>query len=199
MPGESRGGDERGMWQSQPGEALKMSAEIMRRRAKSLQSRARISVMISTVIGVGLCAVFGWEFARSHSVMERIGLGILCVWAAYSVYLAYRWVWPKNIVPRAAVDPSLEFYKRELERQRDHVQNLWRRAGLTYCFIGLAFVVGPAVVEVIRARAEVMQILPFFVLLATWGVLFYFLKNKKRRRLQRLIDELKSYERAAGG
>jgi len=147
MPSEFPVNNPRSIWQNQPTEPFKMSADEMRRKAQQLQRKARLVALTWITTGILLCVGFARTFARAQDVVPRIGWGLLSLWGIYGAYQAYKWIWPRKLAPDATVSTSLAFYRSELERQRDYGRHLWRRSGLTFCFLGLAMVVVPALMR----------------------------------------------------
>ena len=187
--------DPRNVWQNQPTEPFKMSAEEIRRKAQQRQTKARLIVILSIVMGLFLSVCFAWNLARVHEVVPRMGWGLLSLWAVYFAYQAYKWIWPGRLEPDATVSTSLEFCRSELERRRDYGLHIWRRAGLTFCFLGLAMVVLPRLIKSLAAPRLLLNAVPFFVLLIIWVAGFIYSKKRNRQRLEQDIDELRVLER----
>jgi hypothetical protein len=183
--------DPKKIWQSQPTEATKMSLDQVRRKARKLQTRARAAAVLWIVIGLALCVAFAHSFFKDQGLLLRIGWGILSLWSLYGAYHAYRWIWPGNLTDDGTLRTSVDSYRSELERQRDYGLHIWRRSGLTFCFLGLAFVVLPPIIKALATPRVLKNTVPFFVLLFMWFVAFYFQRKRGQRRLQREIDELR--------
>jgi hypothetical protein len=194
MPNESPMNDPRNIWQNQPKEPFKMSVDEMRLRAQRFQTKARIQVVYSIMAGLSVCVFFAWNCIRAHELLSWIGFGLLSVWGIYAAYQAYKWIWPSNVRPDAPVKTSLEFYRSELERRRDYRLHVWRRSGLTFCFLGLALALAPAFIASLNNPRILLNAAPFFVLLTIWFVVFFFGKKRGRNKLQQEIDELRAFE-----
>jgi hypothetical protein len=190
MPDEFPMNDPRRIWQDQPTEVMKMSLDEVRRRAQKLELRDRLSTLASIVIGFFLFFLCIWFARIGAGLAPRIGWAMLSLWALYYVYQAYKWVWPGRLAADATFSTSLEFYRKELERKRDYGRHIWRRAGLTFCFAGLAFVVIPALVEVLKKPRLPLNLVPFFALLVIWSVVFFSMRRRRQRNLQKEIDDL---------
>ena len=196
MPNEFPMKDPRNIWQNQPTEKFQMSEEDIRRKAQKLHSKARLAALGWMVMGLLLSVGFGRSAAMAHDWLPRIGWGMLSLWGIYGAYQAYRWIWPGRLPSDAATSTSLEFYRNELEKQRDYGRHIWRRAGLTFCFLGLAIVLVPPLIhEWLIAPRGVLKAAPFFVLLTIWFAVFFPLKRRQQRKLQEDIDELRGFER----
>jgi hypothetical protein len=180
--------DPRKIWQDQHMETPKMSLDEIRRRARKLEEKGRLEAIVLIAVGLLLCPFFGWTAVRVTETIPRIGWSVLSLWCLYCVWRGYRWVWPRTAATDSPSETSLEFYRSELEKQRDLNQHLWRRSGLVWLFAGLALIIAPAIKQ--WAKNGV----PFFVLLGIWFVSFFFIRRHKVRSLQREIDELKNVE-----
>ena len=195
MPNESPMNDPRNIWQNQPKEPFKMSVDEMRLKAHRFQMKARLAVASAITTGLSVCVFFAWSCIRAHEVLPRMGFGLLSLWGIYVAYQAYKWIWPRSLPPDAAISTSLEFYRTELERRRDYSRHVWRRSGLTFCFLGLAMAVVPELIKSIGNPRLLPNSVPFFGLLIIWFVLFFRGKKRSQHKLQQEIDELRMFER----
>ena len=167
-----------------------MSVDEMRLRAHRFQMKARFLVVYSITVGLAICVFFAWNCIRADEVLSRMGYGLLSAWGIYAAYQAYKWIWPSNLPPDAPVSTSLDFYRSELERRRDYRRHVWRRSGLTFCFLGLALALAPALIASLHNPALLLNALPFFVLLILWFAAFFIQKKRSQRKLQQELDEL---------
>jgi hypothetical protein len=190
MPDEFH--DPKKLWQDQPMEAIPMSLDEIRRKAHKLLRRAQWATLLWIVIGLALSVAFAHSFLQDQGLFPRIGWGILTLWSLYGAYHAYRWIWPGNSAEDGTLRTSVDSYRSELERQRDYGLHIWRRSGLTFCFLGLAFVVLPLIVQALATPKLLVHAVPFLVLLFIWFIAFFFQRKRGQQRLQREIDELRS-------
>ncbi len=195
MPDEFPMTNSKELWQNQPTEPIRMPPDEIRRKAKKVQIKRRIAALASIAIGLFIFVVFARNFVRVQEVVPRIGWGILSLWGLYGVYQAYKWIWPGTLAPTAGVSTSLDVYRKELERMRDHGRHIWRRSGLPFCFLGLALIVLPTMINALQTPRLLMNTVPFFTLLAIWFVVFFFAGKRRMQKLQRQIDELNALER----
>jgi hypothetical protein len=187
--------DPRSVWQNQLKEPLKISADEMRLRARRFQMKARLTAVFTITTALLVCAFFAWSFVRTHELVPRLGYALISLCGIFMAYSTYRWVWPSNLPADAPVSTSLEFYRSELERRRDYRRHIWRRTGLTYLFIGLAMVIVPALIAAFGAPRLFLNMIPFFLLLILWFILFFRGKKRGHHKLQQEIDELRAFER----
>lgn len=190
MPDDFPMNDPKKIWQGQETEPIKMSLDEIRRKARKLQTKARLAARVWIVIGLSLSLAFAGSSARAQDLVERIGWGVLSLWGLYGAYQAYRWIWPGRLAADATLSTSLDFYREELERQRDYARHIWRRSGLWLCFTGLALVVVPPLIKALKTPRLLLNAVPFFFLLAVWFVAFFTLRKRGQQKLQREIDEL---------
>ena len=171
-----------------------MSLDEIRQRARQLQTKARLAALTWIALGLCLSALFARAFAGAHDLVPRIGYGVLSLWGLYGVYQAYRWIRPGRLAADATFSTSRDFYRQELERQRDYNRHIWRKSGLTLAFLGLALVAVPALVKAIHTPGLLPNIVPLLVLVAVWFVAFFYAKKRNRQKLQREIDEVKALD-----
>jgi hypothetical protein len=186
--------DPQNIWINQPTEALKMSAVELRRKAQERQTKFRFEAVYSVFIGLILFGFFARTFARVHEVVPRMGMGLLTLWSIYVAYQAYKWIQQGRLAPDATLNTTLQSYRTELENRRDYGRHVWRKAGLTYCSLGLAMVVVPALIKSLDDPRLLVNMVPVFVLLAVWLAVFLPLRKRRKRKLQQEIDELRVFE-----
>jgi hypothetical protein len=194
MPSDFPMKDPQEIWQNQPTEPLKMSATDLRRKALEAQSKTRFALLFTIIVGIMCCVVFAWSFARAHA-LARMGYALVCLCMIYAAYHVYKWTWPGNLPEEAPINTCLEFYRRELERQRDYSHRWWRSGLPVLTLLG---VVMAAVGTGARNAPPhpLLNALPFFLALAIWVVAFLRLRKKLGRgNLQREIEELRAFER----
>jgi hypothetical protein len=92
-------------------------------------------------------------------------------------------------MPDAVASTGLDYYRRELERRRDHLRNAWVWHGplLLACFMLISIVAGRAYPGVER----LWSVLPLVVLLLGWTVFGIVRRLGLAKALQAEIDELR--------
>jgi hypothetical protein len=172
-----------------------MSADELRRKAQQRQRKARFEAIYSIIVGLILFVFFARVFVQPHEVVPRMGVGLLSFWGIYYAYQAYKWIWPGRLTPDATLNTTLQSYRSELEKRRDYGRHVWRRAGLTFGVLGVAMVIVPALIKSLDTPRLLLDLLPFFVLLAIWLAVFLRLRKRNRGKLQQEIEELRALER----
>ena len=195
MPSEFPMNDPQKIWKNQPTEPFTMSANELCRKAQQHERKARFEALYSIIAGLILFVFFAWRFVQPYEVVPRMGVGLLSLWGIYYAYQAYKWIWPGRLTPDAALNTTLQSYRSELEKRRDYGRHLWRRAGLTFCVLGVAMVIVPALIKSLDTPRLLLNTLPFFVLLAIWLAVFLRLRKRNRGKLQQEIEELSALER----
>jgi hypothetical protein len=92
------------------------------------------------------------------------------------------------------VSTTLQSYRSELEKRRDYGRHIWRRAGLTFCFLGAALVLAPGLIKSIEDPRLLVNAAPVFVLLAIWLAVFFPMRRRNQQRLRQEIEELRVFE-----
>ena len=193
MPSEFPMKDPRNVWQNQPTEPLRMSAEQLRCKVQRRQSKARFEALYSIVFGLTLAILFAWTLTTAHEFVLRLGFGILSLWSLYFAYQAYRRIRTSRLAPDATLSTTLESYRNELEKQRDFARHVWRRTGLPFCFLGLALIIVPELIKALGAPRLVLNVLPVGVLLAIWFAIFIPQRKRRQQKLRQEIDELRAF------
>jgi len=113
------------IWQSQPVEVTKMSAELIRKRANKLEHRVwwrNAREYVGSLIGVVLFASF---IPKTHDPLFRIAYGLFIAGMVWIVIQLRRKASARSIPFEADTSTRLRLYRAELERQRDVVKNVW--------------------------------------------------------------------------
>ncbi len=195
MPNEFPINDPRNIWTNQTTEAFKMSADELRRKAQQRDRKSRFEAAYSIISGLIVFLFFALGFARAHELAPRIGFGVLSLWGLYVAYRAYKRFWQGRLAPDATLNTTLQSYRSELENRRDYARHVWRKAGLTFCFLGIALVIVPALIKSLGAPRHLLNFAPFFVLLAIWCAIFFPRMKRQQQKLQQEIEELRVFER----
>lgn len=206
MTNEFQVSDPHNVWQNQPTEAFKMSADTLRCKARQLDRRSRRAVLISTVIAMVLFLWFGWGFFSFQKFQRfdlgplgewtaRVGFAVLSLWALYSGYKTYKVFWPNPAASDADLKTTLQAYRERLEKRLHYSQNIWLRSGLIFCFLGMTMVVAPIVTQDLATSPRLLvNVAPICVLFILWLAIFIPQRKRRQRRLQEEIDHLRSFE-----
>jgi hypothetical protein len=189
MSEEARANDPGVIWRDQPEEEVSVNvSQIVNRRAEELSASTRAEVLMSIGAAVLFVAVIAWRLPRFNSRLFEVGFGAVAVWVTISLVRFRRWAGRDRARPDAVASSGLEYYRRELERRRDHLRNAWVWHGpfLLACFMLIAVVAGHAYSGVER----LWSVLPLLALLLLWTVFGFVRRLRLAKALQAEIDEL---------
>ena len=136
--------------------------------------------------------LLGFSFASSHDVLSRVASALLIAGMAYVFYQLHRQGRAKNVPAAMGLEHSLQFYRSELERQRDLVSNVWT------WYLG-PFVPG-LLISMIAAMLHdthlrhVAVVAFWYALIAAFFIFAWRLNVRAARCLQRMIDDLQAAE-----
>jgi len=110
--------------------------------------------------------VVPWRLAAEMGRVPMVGLIAAVVWVLISLYWFRDRIWRKEPARDALAAPGLEYYRRELERRRDHLRNAWLWHGplIVACVFFVAIVAGRAYPGIERLSS----VLPLVALLVVW-------------------------------
>ncbi len=176
------------IWQHQPVEGIKMSAEEIRRRAGKFESRIRWRNRRESVGCLLTSGLFAYFLFDTQNVLFRIAYGMFVAAMIWIAIQLHRKGSVKTLPAGLEPSTSLQFFRGELERQRDTVKNVWPwyLAPMVpgYLMLTIAYAVSfPRPVRWIGVGA-----FDLFVVLLFIGV--WKMNVRAARCLQRTIDEL---------
>lgn len=185
---EGMNNDPRSVWQSQPVENTPMPLEELRRRAKQFEKRIGRRNLREYIAGGIVLIVFTVYLFLFKSPMARAGSLLTIAGDLFVMWQLYKRATPLTLPEDLALNASLQFYRRELVRQRDLLRSVW----LWYIgpFIPGAVVFGMGVKPKHGAGASPLNALPFFIVL---GVVWW-LNYRAARMLGRKIGEIEKLE-----
>jgi hypothetical protein len=176
------------IWQDQPVEGIKMSAEEIRKRAGKFERKIRWRNRRESVGCLLVSGLFAYFLFDTHELLFRISYGLFIAAMIWIAIQLYRKGSIKSLPADLEASSSLQFFRRELERQRDAVRNVWPwyLAPLVpgYVMLTIAYVVSfPRPVRLIGVGA-----FDLFMVLLFIGI--WKMNLRAARCLQRSIDEL---------
>lgn len=113
------------LWQSQPVEVTKMSAELLRKRANKLEHRVWWRNAREYVASLVAAVMLAYSFATTHDVLSRVAFGLFFAGLIWIVVQLHRKGSAKSMPTGVDTVTSLRFYRVELERQRELVARVW--------------------------------------------------------------------------
>ena len=182
--------DLRNLWQNQQVEDMKISITELRAKAAKFQKRIRRRNLREQVACLFVIVAFGWMFYKSVAVGPRIGFGLIVAGAVYIGWHLYAKATPKALPSDIGSANGLDFYRRELERQRDLLQDIWKWY-LGPLIPGMAILVIGGILNAPPERRWFSSAYAMFCIALFWGI--GRLNFRAARRLNGQIEELKLY------
>jgi hypothetical protein len=176
------------IWQSQPVEGMKVSADVIRLRASKFERKISRRNLRESIASLFVIAFFGYFFATSPSISLRITWALFIAGMIW-IIIALRLKGTPRTMPTAMGNfSSLDFFRSELERQRDLLKNVfpWYLAPLIPGYVALNVSYALKFPPSIRwAGLALLDI----IFVAVFGGVWY-MNQRAARCLQRSIDEL---------
>ena len=196
MANEFSPDDVKSVWQNQNVESFRMSIDEIRRKIEQFDTKIRRRNFIAYAACFIVIAYTGWCFFFFPNLIQRIGSILTVLGTGYLVYQARL----NQLQKRAAVITgtkmrnavSVEFYRAELQWQRDFHRGIWLWSRLLIFAPGpLVFILGfeiahPELATIIRAEGVAILFL---------AALAVPLNLTLARKYQKQIDELESLQR----
>jgi hypothetical protein len=180
------------IWQEQPVEGIKMSAEVIHQRAAKFERRIRWRNRRESVGCLVVSGLFTYFLFDTHDVLFRVAYGLFIAAMIWIAIQLQRKGSVKSLPAGLEASSSLQFFRQELERQRDAVKNVWPwyLAPMVpgYVMLTIAYLVSfPHPARWIGVAA-----FDLFVVLLFIGI--WKMNQRAARCLQRSIDELNAAE-----
>jgi hypothetical protein len=176
------------VWQSQPVEGTKMSAEAIRLRAGKFERGISRRNLRETIIAVAVIGLFGYYIASTTEILQRLAWGLFIGGMIWITVNLHRRGTPRTMPSDMGSSSCLEFFRSELERQRDLIQNVWswHLAPLVpgYLALNVAYIFGHHHLA-LWAGLALLNALFVGTFVGVWKV-----NQKAARCLQRSIDDL---------
>ncbi|HET9474388.1 MAG TPA: hypothetical protein VFO82_10870 [Steroidobacteraceae bacterium] len=180
------------VWQAQATEAPRISLAYVRHRAGSLERRTRWRNALEYSVGVMAIALFIFSGAREVVAQKPIMVaahGCFVLWALYYLY-SWRRLASVQVVPaEAGVLDTLQYQRRQFERQRDARRGSWRWWGLPM-LPGFALLMTSLVLEHDPVPWHVIGLVTGWTIVGSAIAAWYL--EYEARRFQREIDALDS-------
>lgn len=178
------------LWQEQPLEGIRMSAEEVRRKATRFEKRVYWRNAREYVAGCIAIAGFAYFFVRMDNSLLRIAFAMIIVGVAYVMFQLFRKGATRTLPAAQTAEQCAQFFRSELERQRDLIGDVWS------WYIGpvipgfVMLTIGSAIANPRASHLVILGILD--VLTAAFFVFVAKLNSRAARSLQRQIDELEA-------
>lgn len=178
------------LWREQPEEKLAVNLEqIVNRRTEQLYSSTRSEILTSVAAALVFVAVMVWRFAPIRDRLLEVGIAAVVAWVVATLYWFRRRIGRSDHPrPDALAASGLDYYRKELERRRDHLRNAWLWHGplVLACGILVATVLGKYFPGAERLRSVV----PLLALLVAWVGFGFWRRRRQAQDVQREIDDI---------
>lgn len=114
------------VWANQPKESFTMSIADIRARSMKLQSTVQRRNLLEYVVGGVLIVVFGAAAIFVPTTLAKLGCGLTAAGVAYVMWQLHALASAAAGDEMAATQNWVQFYRRELVRQRDALAGIWR-------------------------------------------------------------------------
>ena len=182
--------DMRNVWQKQKTEGVHMSVEEIRLRAGKHSHRIAWRNAREYIAALAVTVFFSFNYWQTEDLLMRVGCVLIVASMFYVCWHLHAHGSAHQMPKHLGAENSLQFHRRELERQRDLVRGVWR------WYLG-PMIPGLVVLMVAIARTNPGHVRNFglvFTAYAVVMVLFFvfigWLNERAARRLQKKIDEL---------
>lgn len=181
--------DPAALWKTQPEETRQVQLEqIVNRRAEELHASTRSEILMSIGAAVLLVGVVLLRFNQARNPLEEAGCALVVLWVAATLYRLRAQIWRTPARPDAAAATGVAYYRKELERRRDHLRDAWLWHGplilafviLTGIWSGWHFI----------SLTTLDRVVPLLAALALWTIYGLRRRLRQAKALQREIDEL---------
>ncbi len=184
MPNDPSTNDPKQVWKNQPEEPHQLTLDEIRRKVRELHDKTRRELIHNIVVTAILVPLAAFGIARANHPAQQIGYAVVIAWALAGLFFLNRGMWDAE--PGAS--PGIDVYRREIERRRSLFQRVMR-----WSFGPMVLAIAVFVLflnQAARPGGLGPKAAPFFVLLASWVVAYFYMRRQGRDCLQREIDEL---------
>jgi uncharacterized membrane protein len=197
--------DFKNIWQNQETEKAIMSVEEVRHKVRKYLRRKQRDLVARSAFVLFAAVSFGIFLMNARITSPRFLAGLITamlltstLWSLFRAYQRSRGTWSAvSAGPNAAMTSCLDFYRSELERNREYArQPTWQLVTV------MAIIVWMTRDALVRNSTDPFRVLLPYVLLAAAGMIVLMAVRKlQTRRVQDDIDALDVFEdkRLEGG
>jgi hypothetical protein len=117
--------DIRNVWQKQPSEGAEMLLEQVRKRLTKFEGEQRRIKIVGWITAVFMLPIFGFWLYVGNVVVD-VGTALVAAGFLYGWWWVSRRRAEKNMPQDCGLKCSADFYRGELERERDVQRGIWR-------------------------------------------------------------------------
>jgi hypothetical protein len=169
---------------------MRMSVDEIRQRAGKFQRKIYWRNAREYVAALVVLAIFGFDFWHTSDALARVAFGLIIAGTLYVMWNLHERGASRSLPADLGLASGLDFYRLELERQRDLLRSVWS------WYLG-PMIPGLVVLMVARGRTNPSRLWPVGLSSALIALVFvsaWWLNQRAARRLQGRIDELNALE-----
>ena len=176
------------IWQSQPVEGMEVSVDVIRLRATKFERKISRRNLRETIASLFVIIFFGYFFVTSPGILLRITWALFIagmIWIVVALRLKGT---PKTMPAAMGSSSSMDFFRSELERQRDLLKNVfpWYLAPLVPGYVALNIAYAFQFPGPVRwTGLGLLDVIFVAIFIGVW-----YMNQRAARCLQRSIDEL---------
>ena len=188
------------IWQGQKSENPIMTVQEIRKKVGKLRAKSRREMVFNLAVAIVCTLLFIRVFVfYVHSVYGRISWGLVIAGAfymlSYVVYESIQTMRAERVDEDAGISRCLKFYRRTLERKRQHVRHM---------AVATVALVAGAIMAVLPGMALILQHpdgniwirqAPFWIILALWALLYFIMRRRIRHEFRREFRLLETLEK----
>jgi Flp pilus assembly protein TadB len=190
----------RSVWQSQPsmqepGDPALMPMDDLKQKMTRLEKRLLWRNMREYIVAVFVIAAYAFYVWKFTPILMRVGSGLVIAGTLFAMYQLHRRGARKFAAAERSMTACVDFYRSELERQRDALRTVWSwyllpfMPGMSVFFLGTAVKSAGIPIDWGRALAS-FGVTMGVVILAF--VIVILVNHRAAQKVQRQIDELDS-------
>ncbi len=195
MTNSSPPNDIRKAWQSQCVEGTPLSIDEIRQKARKYQQKIGRRNLREYIAALVVVIFFGYNLWHDPEPVTRLGFAMIIAGMLYMVSQLHHRGSARSPAAEMGSASWLEFHRRELERQRDLLGNIWS------WYLG-PIIPGWVVLMVGFARTNPGHLHHYYLFLAVFNLVtalvfvgLWKLNQRAAHRLQHRIDELDALQR----
>ena len=187
----------RNIWQSQKMENPIMTVQEIREKVDKLRTKARREMVFNLVVAsVGTVHFLIVFVLFIHGMYGRISWGLVIAGLLYTLaFLVYENV---QRMRDERINNCLKFYRRALERKRQHVRHTTVAAVMLVAGAIMAILPGVALILQFPDGKIWIKLAPFWIILALWGLVYYLMRRRIRDEFRREFATLERLEKEFG-
>jgi hypothetical protein len=181
-----------------------MTLMLIRQKARDLRARTRQELFRSAwaLLPFAIFSIVGIVKGRAVAglspgpdSLQRIAFGVALIWCIAGAWVYQRGMWDAALPGDAGLETGIAFLRREIQRQWE-LFGRWLLWVLCPVFFTLGVAVGPIVWFLATTNPKLLRnAIPFFLILTVWTVAMFAIRIRRRRELQREIDDLGAMEK----